>query len=109
MKQYLLFCVLSFCICMESLSQESDSELIEVVGLVYALNERNSEPLVGANIVAYTSDSTYINSSISDEIGKYSMFVNKIPTITLYERVSEITRNIPIFTSQRHNRISIRL
>ncbi|WP_238319488.1 hypothetical protein, partial [Bacteroides propionicifaciens] len=88
MKQYLLFCVLSFCICMESLSQESDSELIEVVGLVYALNERNSEPLVGANIVAYTSDSTYINSSISDEIGKYSMFVNKIPTITLYERVS---------------------
>ena len=92
MKQYLLFCVLSFCICMESLSQESDSE-----------------PLVGANIVAYTSDSTYINSSISDEIGKYSMFVNKIPTITLYERVSEITRNIPIFTSQRHNRISIRL
>lgn len=81
MKQYLLFCVLSFCICMESLSQESDSELIEVVGLVYALNERNSEPLVGANIVAYTSDSTYINSSISDEIGKYSMFVNKIPTI----------------------------
>ena len=44
MKQYLLFCVLSFCICMESLSQESDSE-----------------PLVGANIVAYTSDSTYIN------------------------------------------------
>lgn len=109
MKQYLLFCVLSFCICMESLSQESDSELIEVVGLVYALNERNSEPLVGENIVAYTSDSTYINSSISDEIGKYSMFVNKIPTITLYERVSEITRNIPIFTSQRHNRISIRL
>lgn len=66
---------------MQSIAQEIQHKSIDISGVVYSSDQGNKEPLAGANITAYTSDSVFMNGSASNENGGFTMSVNDIPSV----------------------------